>query len=154
LPAKDSVAFEGMVAEIFDLMKVASAARARVRSGKHEEITETEFLALDTLVESESLTVGEIQKRIGVLPAQMSRIIRSLETKAGESFVECKINATDRRRIDVKLTPKGIKAHHAYRAARLSFVTAMLADLSPQDRQIFMSIIRTVRDGLRRRMNA
>jgi len=142
-----------MVSEIFDLMKIASTARARVRSGKPEEVTETEFLALDALIHSDSLTVGEIQKRIGVLPAQMSRIIRSLETKAGESLVECRINADDRRRIDVRITPKGEKAHHSYRAARLSFVTAMLAGLSPQDRQTCVSIIRTPRDGIRQRMD-
>lgn len=144
----------GMVGEIFELMKIASTARARARAGKSEEVTETEFLALDALVQDQSLTVGEIQKQIGVLPAQMSRIIRSLETKGNNAFVLCNINPRDRRRIDVRVTPKGRKAHQAYRAARLSFVTAMLNDLTADDRRLFMRIIGNIRDGIRKRMEA
>ncbi len=142
-----------MVAETFELMKTASAARARARTGHPEEISEIEFLALDVLLNSGSLTVGEIQKRIGVLPAQMSRIIRSLESKDGQTFVSCSINPDDRRKIDVKITAKGQKAHEAYRATRLAFVTAMLNDLSVEDREMFMRVVRRVKSGLMSRMS-
>ena len=42
------------------------------------ELKESEFLALDYLSETGTATVGEVQKRIKVLPAQMSRLARRL----------------------------------------------------------------------------
>ncbi len=141
---------EEMAGDIFDLTKIASTARARARSGNPEELTEAEFLTLDLLTQQDSMCVGEIQKGIGVLPAQMSRIVRSLEDKAGEAFVECGINPVDRRRIDVKLTHKGRNAHRIYRATRLRFTVSFLKDLSPEDRKQFMRILRDIRSSITR----
>ncbi|NOT02088.1 MAG: MarR family transcriptional regulator [Phycisphaerales bacterium] len=129
-------------------MKIAFAARARARAGRPEEITEAEFLALDALMERDTLTVGEIQRRIGVLPAQMSRIVRSLEGKAADGFVKCTINPDDRRRIDVSITARGRKAHQSYQSTRLEFVSNILTDLSPDDRRQFMRVVRTIRTGI------
>lgn len=141
-----------LVGEVFDLMKIGFAARARARSGQPEEITEAEFLALDALMEYDMLTVGEIQRRIGVLPAQMSRIVRSLEGKSADGLVTCTINPDDRRRIDVVITARGRKAHQSYQATRLSFVSNILTDLSPDDRRQFMRVVRTIRTGIDKRM--
>jgi DNA-binding MarR family transcriptional regulator len=143
---------EAMADEVFELMTLASVARARARSGNPEDLTETEFLALDALMPDLSLSVGEIQKRVGVLPAQMSRIIRSLEKKGDESFIECAINASDRRKIDVRISPKGRAAHKAYRATRLRFAKAVLEGLSDEDQGTFMHIVRQVRKSLSERL--
>ncbi len=141
---------EVMAGEIFDLTKIASTARARARSGNPEELTEAEFLTLDLLTQQELMCVGDIQKRIGVLPAQMSRIVRALEDKGGEAFVSCGINPVDRRKIDVNVTPKGRNAHRAYRAARLKFTVSILKDLQPEDRKQFMRILRDIRASIAR----
>ena len=141
-----------MVAEVFELMKIAFAARARARAGNPEELTETEFLALDALLHHESMTVGEIQKHVGVLPAQMSRVIRSLENRGKDALVVCAINTTDRRKVDVCITPKGRKAHATYQSIRTSFVSAILDDMAVDDRQSFMRMIRGMREGIVNRM--
>lgn len=143
---------ERMADEIFELTKMASAARAQARVGQPEELTETEFLTLDALVQNGTLTVGEIQKRIGVLAAQMSRIIRSLESKNGQALVSCAINPDDRRKINVKIEAKGRSAHRTYRAARMRFTTAILNDLSPEDRKQFIRILRDIRAGIDQRI--
>jgi DNA-binding MarR family transcriptional regulator len=137
-----------MVAEVFEMIKIASAARARARGAQSEELTEAEFLALDALIQHGPMSVGDIQKQIGVLPAQMSRIIRSLEHKGKNAFVQCAINPDDRRKIDVSITLKGRKAHDAYREARMALVTAILNDLSPEERRQFMHILRRMREGM------
>ena len=80
------------VEEIFELSKDVWASQSRAKAKNQAEITETEFLTLDLLSKSQPLTVGRIQKHIGVLPAQMSRIVRSLENKGDEPLIECKIN--------------------------------------------------------------
>ena len=138
--------------EIFELSKNVWAAQSREKAKNQAEITETEFLTLDLLSKSQPLTVGRIQKHIGVLPAQMSRIIRSLENKGDGPLIDCKINQEDKRKIDVELTPAGVQAHKAYRELKLGSIEKILLGLSDQDRQDFMRILRqiqgTMREGL------
>ena len=69
-----------MVSEIFDLYRLIAAARSRRPSGP-DDLSETEFITLDLLAKAESMTIGEVQKLIGVVPAQMSRIVRSWEAQ-------------------------------------------------------------------------
>lgn len=153
MPEKDPTAeLEAMADEIFDLSKIASTARARARTGDPEELSEAEFLALDLLAPRDVLTVGDIQKRIGVLPAQMSRIIRSLEAKGGDGFVRCGINPDDRRKINVCISTKGRSAHKSYRAARRRFTVEILRNLAPADRKLFMRILSQIRNGIADRL--
>ena len=144
-----------MAAEIFELSNLGSVARARARpggSGEELQVTETEFLALDALVKSSPLTVGEIQKRVGVLPAQMSRVIRSLESKADAPLVECSIHPKDRRKINVAITEPGKAAHQLYRDSRLSMTMQVLSGLQPEERDEFIRILRTIRMHIDKRL--
>ena len=136
---------ESMAEVVFDLSNLSSALRSRVSAA-------AEYLAVDALAKDQPLTVGDIQKRIGVQPAQMSRILRSLENRP-KSFVECRINAQDRRRVDVTLTAAGKSAHQDYRKARLGFATEVLANLPPEDRVQFMRILRSIHEEIVNRMN-
>lgn len=135
-----------MAEEIFALFKVVASARLRRPSGS-SDLSETEFLALDALAKDGSLTIGEVQKRIGVVPAQMSRIIRSLEVEGGRGYVECKINPKDRRRINVSLTDSGTKVLNAFRHARLASFYTVLEALDPSDRTEFMRMLKRIRDA-------
>ena len=144
-----------MAGEIFELSNLSSVARARARpagSGEELQLTETEFLALDALVKSEPLTVGEIQRRVGVLPAQMSRVIRSLESKSDGPLVECSIHPKDRRKINVEITGPGKAAHQVYRDSRLSMTMEVLSGLQPEDREQFIRILRTIRMHIDKRL--
>lgn len=135
-----------MASEIFELYQLIAAARSRRPSGP-DDLSETEFLTLDLLSKEQPITIGEVQKRIGVVPAQMSRIIRVLEEQGGRGYVECQINATDRRRINVSLTADGRDAHDKYRNTRLSSMYQILSVLPPDDRMHFMRILGQIRDA-------
>lgn len=135
-----------MVAEIFDLYRLIAAARSRQPTGP-DDLSETEFITLDLLAKAESLTIGEVQKSIGVVPAQMSRIVRSLEEHGGRGYVECKINPKDRRRVDVSLTGSGREAHEKFVNARLGSMHDILTVLSHDDRENFMRIMRILKDA-------
>ncbi len=133
--------------EIFELSKLVSRSRAQAMvANKVETLTETENLTLDLLSRNPVMTVGEIQKAIGVLPAQMSRVVRSLEDKSGTAFIQCRINAQDRRRIDVCITPEGTAAMEAYREARLESILRILSILDESERSEFMRMIRKIRE--------
>ncbi|MCH7591988.1 MAG: MarR family transcriptional regulator [Planctomycetes bacterium] len=135
-----------MAAEIFELYRLIALARSRRPSGP-DDLSEAEFLTLDLLTKQQPRTIGEIQKEIGVLPAQMSRIVRALEEQGGRGYVECKINARDRRRIDVSLTEGGAKAYDTYRSARLGSMYEILRVLPPNDRIEFMRMLGQIRDA-------
>jgi len=135
-----------MAEEIFALFKVVAAARSR-RPASSSDLSETEFLALDALAKDGPLTIGEVQKRIGVVPAQMSRIVRSLEVEGGRGYVKCKINPKDRRRIDVSLTDSGRRALAAFRHGRLASFYTVLEALDPADRTEFMRMLKCIRDA-------
>ena len=135
-----------MAAEIFELYRLIALARSHRPSGP-DDLSEAEFLTLDLLTKHQLRTIGEIQKEIGVLPAQMSRIVRALEEQGGRGYVECKINARDRRRIDVSLTKGGAKAYENYRTARLGSMYEILRVLAPNDRIEFMRMLGQIRDA-------
>jgi DNA-binding MarR family transcriptional regulator len=108
-----------------------SVPRGRRRAGDLKEI---EYLALSLLHEREPQIVGDIQRRLGVLPAQMSRIIRALETRE-KPLIACRINSTDKRKIDVMLTAEGRSAFRDYQGVRVKTIAGMLRKLDDDDRE-------------------
>ena len=106
-----------------------SALRGRRRGGDLKEI---EFLALTILSGHGTMIVGDIQRMLGVLPAQMSRIIRALEARE-RPLIACRINPHDKRKIDVCLTAAGEKALADYRDYRVSGIAELLRKLPEDD---------------------
>jgi len=104
--------------------------RGRRRSG---DLKEVEFLTLAILHEHGSMIVGDIQRLLNVLPAQMSRIIRSLENR-DRPLISCQINPRDKRKVDVCLTPVGEKALLDYQANKTDRLIQLLRDL-PEETQ-------------------
>ncbi len=123
---------EELAHHLFDVVTrfCLTAPRGRRRSG---ELKEIEFLTLSLLHQREKLIVGDIQRQLGILPAQMSRIIRALENRE-RPLIACRINAQDKRKIDVALTPAGLAAFQEYQASRVRTIVDMLALLDPDDR--------------------
>ncbi len=102
------------------------------------ELTESEFLALDYLADTGTSTVGEVQKHIKVLPAQMSRLVRRLQEV---DLVSSEINRQDRRKIDVTITQAGRASHARYRDAKLAPILAALERLTKTERSQFMMLV-------------
>lgn len=140
-----------MAAEIFELYQLLAAARSR-RATNPEDLSEAEFVALDVIAREGSMTVGEIQRRVGVVPAQMSRIVRSLEENGGKGYVACRINPSDRRCIDLSMTPAGHKAYEAYRNARMKTMYDALSALDPSDRLDFMRMLSQIRTAFEKKL--
>lgn len=116
---------------LFDLVThfCLVSPRGRRRSG---DLKEVEFLTLSLLHHHETLIVGDIQRQLGVLPAQMSRIIRSLETRE-RPLINCRINPHDKRKIDVALTAEGMAAFQDHQSVRIGSICNLLGKLSEDD---------------------
>ena len=122
---------EELAQNLFDVITQFCLAAPRGRR-QYRDLKETEFLTLSLLRHHETLIVGDIQRSLGVLPAQMSRVIRALEMRE-HPLIVCRINSRDKRKIDVALTPAGVQAWHDYQDARLRHIGELLAQLPEED---------------------
>jgi DNA-binding MarR family transcriptional regulator len=116
--------------------------RARRRLG---DLKEDEFLTLSILHQHETLIVGDIQRHLGVLPAQMSRIIRSLEDRE-RPLIACGINPQDKRKIDVVLTPAGARAYQEHQSGRVQAVAGLLSRLPEEDLDDLQRLLEKVQE--------
>src|SRR4051794_19473204 len=137
---------EDLAHQLFDVVTrfCLNAPRSRRRAGDLKDI---EFLTLSLLHQREPLIVGDIQRQLGVLPAQMSRIIRALETR-DRPLIACRINAQDKRKIDVALTPAGMAAFQEYQAARVRTISSLLNHLGDDDLNDLQRLIGKLQSAL------
>jgi DNA-binding MarR family transcriptional regulator len=138
---------ERLAQDVFEMVRqlTLSAPRGRRRPG---DLKEGEFLTLAMLHERGTTIVGVIQRELGVLPAQMSRIIRSLEGR-DHPLVACRINRLDKRKIDVTLTEAGERILGEYRRHRVARILDILRDLEVEEREHLAAVIDRVRDIMR-----
>lgn len=134
-----------MAEEIFGITTIAWQMRQQNRDTGGWDLSETEYLTLDLLTRHGTMNVGQLQRQIGVLPAQMSRIVRALEGKFDAPLIQGAINPDDKRKIDLTLTDTGRQARDEFRAARLEQSVQILSNMSPEDVEEFMRVIRKIR---------
>ncbi len=130
---------EDIAHELFQVVTqiCLSTLRGRRRNG---DLKEVEFLTLSLLQANGTLIVGDIQRVLGILPAQMSRVIRALENRE-RPLIQCRINPRDKRKIDVELTAHGEKSLVEYQGKRVNRIVEQLTDLSDDDQD---DMIRTL----------
>jgi DNA-binding MarR family transcriptional regulator len=138
-----------MAEEVFDLTVLTWRERVMSRHSIAAELSESQFLTLDLLQQQAPQTVGELQRGIGVLPAQMSRIIRSMESHFEKPLITCALNPHDKRKIDVTSTVHGKQVYDEFRQARLAKILDVLARLPDSDRIDFVRICQQIKPPLR-----
>jgi DNA-binding MarR family transcriptional regulator len=126
-------AINQLALQIFEVFRRSWTHHQREKLKGGYDLSESEFLALDALEHVSCLSVGELRRRVGVLPAQMSRVIKALEQRYDEKLVVCAINARDKRKIDVSITPTGRRAVAAYRRAKIMGVVELARVLPDAD---------------------
>ena len=120
--------------------------RSKRRDGDLKEI---EYLTLAILQDRGTMIVGDIQRLLGVLPAQMSRVIRSLEARQWP-LIGCRINPNDKRKIDVGLTEAGEKALLEYQGVHVRRIAELLHDMTEEDQESLVHLLEKVRTLLER----
>jgi DNA-binding MarR family transcriptional regulator len=143
-----AVRLEDMGRDLFDIVTQIglAALRGRRRVG---DLKEVEFLTLTLLQDHGTMIVGDIQRQLGVLPAQMSRIIRSLENRP-RPLIACSINPRDKRKIDVSLTEAGEQSLGEYQELRVNRIVGLLRDLPEEDQEDFTRLVDRLRGLLDR----
>lgn len=130
---------EEIAHELFEILtQVSLSTQAGPRRGV--DLKELEFLTLSILHARSTMIVGDIQRLLGILPAQMSRIIRSLENRQ-PPLIACQINSRDKRKIDVQLTGAGTSALLDYQEVRVRKLADLLQDLSDDEQEEMCRLI-------------
>jgi DNA-binding MarR family transcriptional regulator len=140
---------ERLAQEVFEVARFMFSAGLRGRR-QHGDLKEGEFLALAALQQRGKTIVGDLQRELGVLPTQMSRIIRSLESRE-RPLVACQINAADKRKIDVSPTEEGLRVLREYRRQRIGGIVEVLRELEEHELEALAGIVEHVRHIVRRR---
>jgi len=126
--------------DVFGFVRHVCLASPRVKR-LMRKLRETDFLALTLLDERGTMIVGDIQRLLGVLPAQMSRIIRRLEADRQNPLIACRINPHDKRKIDVSLTDAGAKALAEYESMRVERIAEMLNELGQGEQESLQQLL-------------
>jgi DNA-binding MarR family transcriptional regulator len=134
--------------ELFELVTHITMAALRGRR-RSEDLKELEFLTLTILQDQGTMIVGDIQRLLGVLPAQMSRIIRALEN-GDKPLIACRINSSDKRKIDVCLTEFGEKTLLEYQNVRVARIGKLLSNLCEEDQEDLLRVLEKLNGSLPR----
>ena len=79
-------------------------------------------------------------RAITSLQNERVKLIRSLEGR-DRPLISCRINARDKRKIDVCLTPAGEKALLDYQGARVARLVELLRDLADEDQDDLVRLV-------------
>lgn len=139
---------EDLALELFDVVTQICLSTLGGRR-RHGDLKEVEFLTLSLLHANGTMIVGDIQRVLGILPAQMSRIIRALETRE-HPFIECSINPRDKRKIDVVLTAAGERTLLDYQSARIGRIVERLQVLPDEDQEDLIRVFNKLHGLLER----
>ncbi|MGF1578895.1 MAG: MarR family winged helix-turn-helix transcriptional regulator [Gemmataceae bacterium] len=134
--------------DLFEVLtQISLSTQPHQRRGM--ELKELEFLTLSILHSHQPMIVGNIQRLLGVLPAQMSRIIRALENRE-PPLISCEINTRDKRKVDVHLTDSGEQALLDYQEARVGRLASILSGATDEDQEDLTRLIDLLNNALER----
>ena len=125
-----NAAFE-IVDDLLGLFTELCLLAARAERNGHD-MTERELLSLALLRDRGTLTVGEIHRRLGIAPAQMSRVLHRLESRTRPHVVR-QFHPQDKRRVNIDLSPAGRKTLLECQARRAKALAPLLSGLSEED---------------------
>jgi DNA-binding MarR family transcriptional regulator len=125
-------------------LSAMSAAERRLRSRDHSrpgELTHAQIRSIAALGREREMTVGQLAKSAELKPATVTVTLDHLEA-AG--IVQRHRSTEDRRVCNVSLTPKGWEVLERKLGAWRALWEQRLADVSDQDLQMAMRVIRQV----------
>jgi DNA-binding MarR family transcriptional regulator len=87
---------------------------------------------LDHLDDLEPTTLMDLARHMGVTPSTMSLSVDRLERKG---YVTRARDPRDRRRVNLRLTPAGVRVKQAQQVLEPARIRGMLARLTPEERE-------------------
>lgn len=116
------------------------------RIGRHG-VTRGQFPVLLTLWEAEGVTQAELAERLAVEQPTMANTLKRMER---DGLIRRTADPDDRRRALIHLTPRGRELEEVLTASARETNAAALADVSPEETEQMMAIVRRMIQNLQR----
>jgi DNA-binding MarR family transcriptional regulator len=104
-------------------------AEALAVQEQQADLSLRQFSAL-TLIQEESMSLGELARQLHVTPAVVTGLIDRLERRG---YVHRTTGTEDRRRVLLSLTEEGRRAYNALEVKLIDDITSRLAAFTPDD---------------------
>jgi DNA-binding MarR family transcriptional regulator len=104
-----------------------------------------EWRVIANLAQNKNVSVREIQARVHMDKAKVSRAAARLESVG---IVEKNVNTGDRRLVELRLTRKGLRLYAEIEPLALSFERDVLSRLSAEEQDAFRATVKRLIDGL------
>ena len=112
-----------------------------LHKARHQRFTQEgiqgESIVLHHIGKHKEIIPGHISDAMGVSSARVAAVLNSLESKG---LITREIDSGDRRRIIVKLTPKGAEQAEAQRKKNMELISSILTELGEHDAKEYVRI--------------
>lgn len=116
--------------------------RTELRRHRTADLSVPQFRTLAYIDRNAATSLSDVAEHIGLTLPSMSKIVDGLVTR---KFVTRQTHPTDRRRMTLALTTRGLNALEASRAATRACLVADLATLSDRQREIIVQAMEILR---------
>lgn len=116
-----------------------------MRSQAPEGLTDLQFRTLIFLTHHEGACLSDVRARTGLTLATMSKVVDAL-VKRG--LVRRDISSCDRRRVTLRVTPRGRKTLEGARRKTRARLAQALRDLTPRQRATVVQALRCLHTAL------
>ncbi len=116
--------------------------RSEMRSRRSPELTVPQFRTLAFVNRKEGPSLTEVADHMGLTPPSTCRLVdglvaRGMMTRQG--------HPTDRRRLRLTVTPRGLKILETSRSGTLAYLAEKLDNVAPDDRAIILKAMEVLR---------
>ncbi|MFL6077501.1 MAG: MarR family winged helix-turn-helix transcriptional regulator [Mycobacteriales bacterium] len=134
----DEQGFENFVTASHDLFTAMARNRGRL-ARRESSLSLSQLALLDAVAAGGPLLVGEVAARAGVSGPAATRMLKQLER---DGVVTRRRSADDERKVLVELTPVGRDLVERQRRALREWQRAHYASMSPEQRAVFVDVLR------------
>ncbi len=116
-----------------------------VQAMRPQRVTVSRYRTLAILMELTDLTINELARHSSIERSALSRLLDQLER---EGLISRRLRATDRRALEIRITPKGRDAYLAMRPVRRAVLKRATEGIAPGEIERMRTVIQLMLHNL------
>jgi DNA-binding MarR family transcriptional regulator len=137
---------EALAREILDTVPfVMRIIRSEMRSRRSSDLSIPQFRSLLFLQRNPGVALRELADHLGLTPPTVSKMVFSLVSRG---LVERPDSSADRRRVELRLTARGVSLVDRVRGETVAKFAERLEKLPPDERERILSALESLRKEL------
>ncbi len=116
-----------------------------IEAMRPQRVTVSRYRTLAILMELTDLTINELARHSSIERSALSRLLDQLES---EGLISRRLRSTDRRALEIRITPKGREAYLAMRPARREVLKRATEGIAPGEIERMRTVIQLMLHNL------